>query len=321
MSTPQPEPAISPPNTTAASSLTPSQASFLLSSFANFLTVAIHSILYHRALYPAASFLVARAYNLPVHQSRHPAVCAWVRDAIAATAQQIRQGTARQICLAVHEPRALDVVERWIFDVQSFPASVWGPAASSVAAPDRDRGDKDKEWTAAAAQLPPGGNPRVLHDHVNRDAGPGDDTVNPTDVHEALRAALSRLSYAAQSRSPLPEACTFTLGVELRDEALAPIHHPQLWIPSQPSLQPRAQNRPQLGRARQGTSTTPIRAVQAGPLFFECWVEQASTTSNAANPTAPVLEAVPEYVLPSTLPSTFESSAAEDATTIATTDN
>ncbi|KAG5925361.1 hypothetical protein E4U42_004374, partial [Claviceps africana] len=73
--------AASPPQTTASFNLAPSQASFLLSSLANFLTVAIHSILYHRALYPPASFLTARAYNLAVHQSRHPAVCAWVRDA------------------------------------------------------------------------------------------------------------------------------------------------------------------------------------------------------------------------------------------------
>ncbi|KAG5948676.1 hypothetical protein E4U53_006182 [Claviceps sorghi] len=201
-------------------------------------------------------------------------------------AQQIRQGTARQICLAVHEPRALDVVERWLFDLESFPASAWASAAGP--GPDgRDRPDKHKP-------APPGAGHDVLHAHVNRDAAPGDDTVNPTDVHEALRAALGRLSLAAQSRRPLPEACTFSLGVELRDEAVAPIHHPQLWIPSQPSLQPHAHNKPEQGRARQATSTTPIRAVQAGPLFFECWVEQS----------------VPDHdVLPSTLPSTFASSA------------
>ncbi|KAG6017233.1 hypothetical protein E4U41_004253, partial [Claviceps citrina] len=72
---------MSAPSQHQPSHLVPSQASFLLSSFTNFLTVALHSILYHRALYPPASFLTARAYNLPVHQSRHPAVCAWIRDA------------------------------------------------------------------------------------------------------------------------------------------------------------------------------------------------------------------------------------------------
>ncbi|KAG6012234.1 hypothetical protein E4U41_005368, partial [Claviceps citrina] len=81
----------------------------------------------------------------------------------------------------------------------------------------------------------------VLHGHVNRDAGPGDDTVNPTDVHEALRGALSRLSHAAQSRSPLPEGCTFSLAVELRDEAPAPIRsgsHPSPAFKLQPETDP-----------------------------------------------------------------------------------
>ncbi|KAG5977648.1 hypothetical protein E4U56_007399 [Claviceps arundinis] len=283
-----------PPDVSSSSSslLHPSQASFLLSSFSNFLTVALHSILYHRALYPPESFLVARAYNLPVRQSRHPGVCTWVRDAVAATAQQIRQGTARQICLAVHEPRRLDVLERWIFDVQSFPDSLWGGAEGGP------------EWLAGGA--PPGADLEVLRDLVNREAGPGDDMVNPADVHEALRGALSRLSHTAQSRGALPQGCTFTLGVELRDEAVAPIRHPQLWIPSHTSF-------PAPARARAGTATTPIRSVQAGPLFFECWVEQARVDEIASTTAAVLLEEAPE--MPLTFPSTFESSTGGDATT------
>ncbi|KAG6083206.1 hypothetical protein E4U15_002075 [Claviceps sp. LM218 group G6] len=277
----------------SSSLLHPSQASFLLSSFSNFLTVALHSILYHRALYPPESFLVARAYNLPVRQSRHPGVCTWVRDAVAATAQQIRQGTARQICLAVHEPRRLDVLERWIFDLQSFPDSSWGGAEGGP------------EWPAGGA--PPGADLEVLRDLVNREAGPGDDMVNPADVHEALRGALSRLSHTAQSRGALPERCTFTLGVELRDEAVAPIRHPQLWIPSHTSF-------PAPARVRAETATTPIRSVQAGPLFFECWVEQARVDETASTTAAVLLEEAPE--MPLTFPSTFESSTGGDATTI-----
>ncbi|CCE31279.1 probable protein MUS-26, involved in DNA repair [Claviceps purpurea 20.1] len=280
------------PDVTSSSSslLHPSQASFLLSSFSNFLTVAVHSILYHRALYPPESFLVARAYNLPVRQSRHPGVCTWVRDAVAATAQQIRQGTARQICLAVHEPRRLDVLERWIFDVQSFPDSSWGGAEGGP------------DWPAGGA--PPGADLEVLRNLVNREAGPEDDMVNPADVHEALRGALSRLSHAAQGRGALPEGCTFTLGVELRDEAVAPIRT---------SFPAPAIYKPELGRARAGTATTPIRSVQAGPLFFECWVEQARMDETASTTAAVLLEEAPE--MPLTFPSTFESSTGGDATT------
>lgn len=49
------------------------------------------------------------------------------------------------------------------------------------------------------------------------------ETLNWPDIHEALRAALQRLAYAAQGAAKLPPGCTFTLALELRDEAEAPI--------------------------------------------------------------------------------------------------
>ena len=56
----------------------------VVSAFSEFLTVAIHTILYERDIYPQASFISARKYNYPVKQSRHPKVCKWVQDAVAA---------------------------------------------------------------------------------------------------------------------------------------------------------------------------------------------------------------------------------------------
>jgi len=53
-------------------------------AFSDFLTVAIHTILYERDIYPRESFLSARKYNYPVKQSRHPKVCKWILDAVAA---------------------------------------------------------------------------------------------------------------------------------------------------------------------------------------------------------------------------------------------
>jgi mitotic spindle assembly checkpoint protein MAD2B len=55
-----------------------------VSAFRDFLTVAIHTILYERDIYPRTSFLKARKYNYPVRQSRHPKVCKWIQDAVAA---------------------------------------------------------------------------------------------------------------------------------------------------------------------------------------------------------------------------------------------
>lgn len=56
----------------------------VVSAFSDFLTVAIHTILFERDIYPKSSFLKARKYNYPVRQSRHPTVCQWIRDAVAA---------------------------------------------------------------------------------------------------------------------------------------------------------------------------------------------------------------------------------------------
>ncbi len=53
-------------------------------AFNEFLTVAIHTILYERNIYPQNSFISARKYNYPVKQSRHPKVCKWIQDAVAA---------------------------------------------------------------------------------------------------------------------------------------------------------------------------------------------------------------------------------------------
>ncbi len=61
----------------------------LVSAFCEFLVVAIHTLLYERNLYPRTSFLSARKYNFPVHQSRHPRVCEWVTDAVTAVEDQL----------------------------------------------------------------------------------------------------------------------------------------------------------------------------------------------------------------------------------------
>lgn len=152
-------------------------SSTLLTSFTNFLTVSIHSILYHRNLYPASTFLTTRALNLVVHQSRHPAVRTWITDAIAAITQQLRTASASSIALVIHSaPPNVSVLERWVWDVSTFP--VWADA---------------------------------------------DVDVNMADVHEALRGALMRVSLAAEKRPKLDDGCSFTVAVELRDDAEAPV--------------------------------------------------------------------------------------------------
>ncbi|KAL6903984.1 zeta subunit of DNA polymerase [Trichoderma evansii] len=246
----------------------------LLATFTSFLTIAIHSLLYHRNLYPSTSFLTARAFNLAVHQSRHPAVCTWINDAVSAISNQLNAGTVKRIVFVVHSNSSSKVRERWVFDVERFPA--WGikNEAATAADPeattshqqpedeeDNDSEEGEDEETAAEVQ----------------------DAMNWADIHEALRGALQRLAYAAQGAEKLPAGCTFTLALELRDEAEAPIGHPQPWIPSEPNLQPPTKRKPHQGESLKGTATKPVRSVRADPLFFECWLEQGSPEPEVVN--------------------------------------
>ena len=67
-------------------------------AFSDFLTVAIHTILFERKIYPPESFITARKFNCPVKQSRHPGVCQWVKDAVAAVeAEMLKVRRARML--------------------------------------------------------------------------------------------------------------------------------------------------------------------------------------------------------------------------------
>ena len=236
-----------PPSPPPAPSLPLPQAHTLLTAITDFLTVAIHTLLYHRRLYPPETFLAARAYNLAVRQNRHPRVVAWVRGAVDAVAAQLAAAAARHVVVVVHAPARLDprlppafspddsnqphddddttnhddtdpassaaapaaapplqpgaVLERWLFDVSRVPA--WPGGAEAMGRFGRAlRKTRDDEADAEAARP---------------------DVVNWADVDEQLRGLLRRLVHVAERLGPLPDGCTFTVAVELRDEADAPI--------------------------------------------------------------------------------------------------
>lgn len=72
----------------------------VVAAYRDFLTVAIHTILYERNIYPQASFIKARKYNYPVRQSRHPRVCKWIMDAVAAVeAEMLKVGRIDSLSL------------------------------------------------------------------------------------------------------------------------------------------------------------------------------------------------------------------------------
>lgn len=266
------------------------EARTLFNSFSSFLTVAIHTILYYRGIYPKETFLSAKAFNLPVHQSRHPKVCSWINDAIDAVMAQVAKGGVERVVVVVHaplqpapskgspdqQPAPGTVLERWMFDVSRFPAWPGGiEAMRNFRGEDRgvdqlQEDDEDPEEEAGS------GDDNAEDAAQDAAVAEGDQAgvVNWTDVDEQLRGAVRRLAYAGETMGTLPPGCAFTVVIELRDEARAPIGHPQPWIPSQPDLQPGSRTRPWKAVGTGVTKTIPVRTIEAGPLFFECWVEE-----------------------------------------------
>ncbi|EKG19513.1 DNA-binding HORMA [Macrophomina phaseolina MS6] len=264
---PPPPPQFSPPRTFTS----------LVQAFTSFLTVSIHTILYHRSLYPRPSFLTSRAYNTPVHQSRHPAVCTWIADAIAAVTDELLKNTVSRIVLVIYgpatpppppsnqapaptntttsssSPSRLRALERYVWDVSRFPTM-----------PNSKR-DRDTPFSAAE--------------------GAEDENV---DLEEQFRAALLKLDARGSALAPLPPGCTFTVAVELKDEhgVDAPLGHPQPWIPADPALQATKSKEASSGGESNeegaerrgadlgGARTTPVRAVRAGEMMFEMWIEE-----------------------------------------------
>ncbi|KAI1821650.1 HORMA domain-containing protein [Xylaria intraflava] len=256
MPPPPPPPAAAP----GSSSLSIPQANRLITKFTQFLTVCIHNILFYREVYPPSTFLTSRAYNLPVHQSRHPDVCAWVRDAVDAASAQIAQGAVERLAVVIFNDLGA-VVERWVFDLSQFPAWKGVPKddRGKGKARGRDADDEDASGDGDGAGA----------------AGtqPDQSRVNWTDVDEQLRAAMRRLAYTAEKIEHSGKAETFTVAVELRDDAEAPIGHPQPWVAAGHNSQTASNSQATPDKGVGGATTIPIRAVEAGPLFFECWVE------------------------------------------------
>ena len=160
----------------------------ILQTFTDFLTVAIHTILYERGIYPADTFISTRKYNFPVRQNRHPKVCSWINDAVSSVSALLLKGTVRRVVVVIYS-QDLEVMERFLFDVERFPVV-----------------DPKEAFTEFEAR-----------------EGQGDLKISVTDVEEQLRATIRRLAYTGSKMAPLPEGCTYTVAVELRDQVDPPI--------------------------------------------------------------------------------------------------
>ncbi|KAI9741459.1 MAG: hypothetical protein M1818_004265 [Claussenomyces sp. TS43310] len=218
----------------------------LLTTFSDFLVVAIHTILFERGIYPVETFISTRKYNFPVRQNRHPKVCKWITDAVAAVEAEMLKGGVQRVAVVIYS-RDSQPLERFMFDVSSFPEV----EAAEVLTP-FERGE-----TAGEGSLN------------------GDLHASLVDVEEQLRATVRKLAYCGGKLGPLPEGCTYTVVVELKDTADPPIGHPQPWFPSQPSLQTDRKSRnTRVGADLGGVQSLPVRSVEASEFRLEMWIEE-----------------------------------------------
>lgn len=125
------------------------------------------------------------------------------------------------------------------------------------------------------------------------------------ELEEQFRAMFARLGTSCAKLRPLPEDCSFTMCIELRDVLGVdpPMGHPQPWIPAQPSLQPpsgegwgegedddddgggggngggggtrdKGTKSKERGSDLGGVRTTPVRSLEAGEFVMEMWIEE-----------------------------------------------
>ncbi|KAI8936325.1 hypothetical protein NX059_006741 [Plenodomus lindquistii] len=266
-----------------------------LSAFTTFLTAYTHTLLYLRTLYPRTSFVQTRFHNTSVYQSRHPSVCEWIRDAVAAVRGQLLDGTVSRIAIVIfgyggeeNKTGSAKIMERYMFDVGDFPTV------------DKNERNMEIEWdyhSSEAGESDPeeGNGERPKRKEKALDA---DVDVN---LSEQFRAALLSLTTRTAQLSPLPSNCSFNISIELKEEGHVdpPIGHPQAWVPVQPSLQRTGRNvtsrdeddeeefelgkrrgKPE-GRDLGGARIIPIRTVQAGVFRFETWVEEGKAKFEA----------------------------------------
>ena len=84
-------------------------------------------------------------------------------------------------------------LERFLFDLSSFPQVPPSEILTEFEDPSRDGADGDQVKT------------------------------NPADVEEQLRGIMRRLAFCGSSLGRLPDGCSFTVCVELKDQAEPPI--------------------------------------------------------------------------------------------------
>ena len=194
-----------------------------------------------------------------------------------------------QTSVIIHAPPpSSKPLERYVFSTASFPRIQPSETLTTFAS----LSPSDPTSTEKPPDVPSTVTPR-----------PADlKKFNPpptSDLPEQFRATLARLSTSLGRLNPLPEDCSFTLAIELRDEEGVdpPIGRGDRWVAAEPGLQKERRREgggyggfegssgdteteefrvgeSKKGKDLGGVRTTPVRALEAGAFRMEVWIEE-----------------------------------------------
>lgn len=163
------------------------------------------------------------------------------------------KGTVDRVAVVIFSPEN-EAMERFMFDVSAFPVVPIG-----------------EQFTEFEERVEIEGADLV---HGTDREKPLKKKISIVDIEEQLRATVRKLAYCGSKLGELPEGCTFTVAVELKDKADPPIGHPQPWVPSDPNLQTGEGESERIGKDLGGVKSVPVRLVEAGEFVVEMWIEE-----------------------------------------------
>lgn len=78
--------------------------------------VVIHTILCIRQVYPPTSFTRRRAHGVPVYQSRHPQVRAYIAEVVSHVGKELLAGNAKRVTIVIKTWDTGLPLERFVID-------------------------------------------------------------------------------------------------------------------------------------------------------------------------------------------------------------
>lgn len=234
----------------------------LVRQLCDFLCVAIHSILSHRRIYPADQFEQARVYRIAAPRARHPLLAAYINDAVAAVADELR----RNVCKAVQVLILPSLHGAGTEHTGNGGAGGGGETESGVEAAD---GPVYERFVFDLSDLP----------HVEQGdwhtplRGTVRDVVLDDQLEHQFRAALLKIATVSTTLGDLPDGCTFAIAIDLRDEKAQPAEV-ERWLPD-PLGAPQGSTRGDDSRSK-GKTILPVRTVDFATLKFAVWMEETA---------------------------------------------